>query len=661
MTIARPGAAFGAYPEALNTPQDWLERTEEQVQNTLNQARYRGFGSFKASLRRIRRGMKDLACMSEQAFGERLIEVRAMRTLDKPTRRSTEAAFSLVAFVIERQTGLTLHDEQMYGGWVMTHGLLAEMQTGEGKTLTAALPACAAALAGVPVHVITTNDYLVERDAESLSSVYKALGLTVATVLEGMSDDDRRCSYRADVVYVSNKQIVFDYLKDLQRLGQFPSSLKGSLGELLSGEETPQPVMRGLCHAIIDEADSVLIDDAQTPLVLSKARMGGVTKTVDYGVAIGLARSMKADEHFLIKEVDRALTITPAGEQKLEEMSQALAGKWRNRRFRLELLRQALSALWLYRRDEQYIVDHEKIVLIDPNTGRATPDKTLSHGLHQLIEVKEGCEVSDPTETLARLSYQQFFRRYFALSGMTGTALDVDSELQKVYGLSVVSIPTHEPTRRKNRSVRVFRDVGGQHAAIVASVQQHREQGRPVLIGTRSVKTSETISLALHEAAIPHRVLNAKQDADEASVVAQAGADGQVTVATNMAGRGTDIPLGDGVNDRGGLHVICAEMNDARRIDRQLYGRCARQGDKGSYEALLSLEDEAFVSFYPSSGRTVLKRMVSADNLVRNGISRWIARFPQWRAERRGRRQRAAVLHQQSRFFELLAYAGRNE
>jgi preprotein translocase subunit SecA len=591
-----------------------------------------------------------------EGFADLTKSLRQQIAHEGMTKPVTEEAFALVAACAKQTLGLEFYDEQLFGGWVMHHGALAEMQTGEGKTLTATLPAAVAALAGVPVHVITTNDYLVERDAEQMGPLYANLGLCVATITEPMNLDERRHAYTADVVYVSNKQIVFDYLKDLQSMGTYPSSLRGRLqSSLIDPLNQSKPVMRGLCFAIIDEADSVLIDDAQTPLILSAPKQR--ESAAEGAVALGLARQLCATEDYLLYPVDRRIELTAQGDARLEEMVLALTGRWRNRKYRSERISQALAALYVYQLAHHYIVRESKIVLIDENTGRAMPDRTLSRGLHQMLEIKEGCEITDHSETLARLSYQQFFRRYFTIAGMTGTTQGISSEMLQVYNLPTVKVPTHARNQRKNLGVQVFARDEQKMQALLARIQFMREQGRPVLVGTRSVAESEAISSALNHIGTPHRVLNARQDADEAEIVAQAGQRSRITISTNMAGRGTDIPLGDGVAQAGGLHVICAHINDARRVDHQLYGRSARQGDPGSYEALVSLDDAFFNDSYPAPVKTVLGRMVTTGRLVRTMLSASIARVPQRWRERRSSRLRAAVLHQEERFFDFLAYA----
>jgi preprotein translocase subunit SecA len=580
-------------------------------------------------------------------------EIRAVGFRRDPVAR----VFALVREAATRHLGQRHFDVQILGGRALLAGLVAEMETGEGKTLTATLPAAVAALAGIPVHVVTVNDYLAARDAADMGPVYGALGLRVGVIVHGLSPAERRTAYGCDVTYCTNKEVAFDYLRDRIVLGPQATRLQLQL-ERLSGEETRahRLVLRGLHYAIVDEADSVLVDEARTPLIISGPGDGTGSRRV-YEEALALAEELREGAHFVIERPDRGVRLTAEGEARLAERARPLGGVWAGRLRREDLARQALTARHLLRRDHHYLVAEGKVQIIDEYTGRLTPDRSWELGLHQLIEVKEGCAVTSRHDALARISYQRFFRRYLRLAGMTGTAREVAGELWSVYRLAVARIPTNRPLRRRRAGARVFVDGERRWTAVVDRVAEIHAAGRPVLLGTRSVAASEHLSDQLTKVGLSHRVLNARDDREEAAIVAQAGQPGQVTVATNMAGRGTDIRLGHGVAEQGGLHVIATELHDAGRIDRQLFGRCARQGDPGTYEALISLGDELLTRGAPRWA-ALAALLARRDGRVLGWLGLWAARRGQRRAERRHAQMRRDLVRLDEQLARTLAFSG---
>lgn len=567
-------------------------------------------------------------------------------------------SFALIREVSRRQLGMAHYDVQLIGGFIMLNGLIAEMQTGEGKTLTATLPAATVALAGMPVHVITVNDYLVERDAEIMQPVYEALGLTVSTVIEGMSIEDRQQAYACDVTYCTNKELAFDFLKDRLVMKGHTSDAKLKLERLYgSHSRVNRLILRGLHFALIDEADSVLIDEAKTPLIISESREDDEEQKI-YQQALSIVAQF-TDGDFSLQQKNRQIEVSESGKEKAKQMAEPYGGVWMGTKRREELIKQALSAVHLFEKNKHYLVRDDKIQIIDEYTGRIMADRSWERGLHQLIETKEGVETTGRRDTLARVSYQRFFRKYMMVSGMTGTAKEVENELWAIYRLHVVPVPTNRPPQRINMPTRIFSRIDDKYQAILKSVQGLSKDGRPILIGARTVEASEALSKVLHENGVEHQVLNARQDEKEADIVSTAGEYGKVTVATNMAGRGTDIKLGQEVSDLGGLHVIVTELHEAKRIDRQLIGRCGRQGDKGSYEKILSFEDELATMFIPAFLRRMAIKWLASDKEILRKLADRILHSCQRRAERQHARTRYDLLKSDQALDKKLAFTGK--
>ncbi len=585
----------GAYPERPEPGNKWLDR----LWGRLSRWSFRSTRARKPRLdefvKMVNAAGDSLDRLTESALE---VEIREIRIALKSTHLADEAvarSFALVRHLAQETLEQRHYDVQLIGGWALLRGMVAEMDTGEGKTLTATLAASTAALAGTPVHVITVNDYLARRDAEWMGPLYEALGLSVGVIVHGMELDEKQEAYSKDIVYCTNKEIAFDYLRDRILLKSNPSALHLKLEGLAAsnGNATRESrlLLRGLHFAIVDEADSVLIDEARTPLIISRQSNTEQERRA-YETAFSLVDKLQSGKHYTLDRQERRVELTGAGRGKLEELGRSLGNVWARRKHREEMVQQALAARLLFVRDQHYLVKDEKVQIIDEYTGRAMPDRSWEHGLHQAIEVKEGCQLTARNEPIARISYQRFFRRYLLLAGMTGTAREVAGELGTVYGMSMLRVPTNRPLRRVELEDRVFVTSDERWKAVVERIREINAQRRPMLVGTRSVEASEKLSFFLMEAGLEHQVLNARQDEEEAEIIAGAGEVGRITVATNMAGRGTDIRLADGVGELGGLHVIATERHDAGRIDRQLFGRCGRQGDQGSFETFGSFEDD---------------------------------------------------------------------
>ncbi len=570
-------------------------------------------------------------------------------------------SFALVREVASRTLGMRPFDTQVYGGWMMLLGNIVEMETGEGKTLACTLPACTAVFAGIPVHVITVNDYLASRDAGWMGPIYDFLGISVGVATQDKDLAERKAAYRRDMTYCTNKTVAFDYLRDRITLGTTPGPLRLHI-ERLCGKDTNRVsrlILRGLYFGIVDEADSVLVDECRTPLIIAGPGSSQEEQAI-FSRVLAFAASFRKGEDFTLDGVKREVRLTGAGRERLGEQAQKAAISWAGSQFLEELLQQALVATHLFKRDRDYLVRDGKVQIIDEYTGRLMEDRSWERGLHQFIELKEGCEVTTIRETLSRISYQRFFRKYRLLAGMTGTAREVAEELYFVYGLKVVSIPTARPLRRVHLPDIILPSHGEKWNVIVSRVRDLHKEGRPVLIGTRSVADSEHLSGLLQRADLPHQVLNARQDSQEAQIIKKAGQRGQITVATNMAGRGTDIVLGPDVADLGGLHVIATERHDSGRIDRQLFGRCARQGDPGTCQAILSLEDELLVRY-----GGFLTKMVIGNPKLRCTLPCWLKRLlilkAQKRAERIHARIRMNLLKMDRKTGTALAFSGKME
>ncbi len=570
--------------------------------------------------------------------------------------------FALVREVAQRTIAMPHFDVQLIGGLVLLYGMIAEMETGEGKTLVATLPACVAGLSGIPVHIITVNDYLAERDANWMGPIYKALGLKVGIIKHGMSFEEKRKAYRANVTYCTNKEVTFDYLRDRIVLWDRPSEVRLKL-ERLYGERsrTDRLIMQGLHYGIVDEADSILIDEARTPLIIS-AEGNEYDEEALYRQAIDIAKRLEPRIDFLISPSERSLELTEKGKARIRDMVLWHGRVGLNVKQREDLVRQALVALYLFFRDKQYLVKDGKVQIIDEYTGRLMPDRSWERGLHQLIEIKEGCEMTRQKETQARISYQRFFRRYLHLAGMTGTAREVAGELWSIYRLRVVTIPPNKPLHRNYLPDRIYTRSDDRWEAVVNRISEMHRKGRPVLVGTRSVAASEHLSSLLEKTGLSHRVLNARQDKEEAQIIALAGERGEITVATNMAGRGTDIRLGEGVAELGGLHVIATERHEARRIDRQLFGRCGRQGDPGRCEAIVCVVDELIESYVSKPLRAFTRLFLKGnENILGRLTGRFLFHRAQKSAERLHAKMRSTLLRMDEQLGDALAFSGRPE
>jgi preprotein translocase subunit SecA len=657
----RPGVTLGRYPQQrdsnLGALATWINQGITYVKFLWQKQKIKP--TF--ILTKVNQHEQRLSRFSGQELQDHTQQLKHSLHRQGLTEELIAESFAFIRETAQRILGKRHYDVQILGGWAMINGMIAEMATGEGKTLTATLPACTAAMAGIPVHVITSNDYLAKRDQNLLQPLYEQLGLTSAYVVDGMEIADRKSAYECNIVHSTSQQITFDYLRDRIVTGNHTGRLSMQFKQIQDEQNRQSSLLlKGLCFAIIDEADSVLIDEARTPLIISKPLPGQESEQT-YFDALFLATSLKINTDFEINPNQHSIVVTPAGKERLETLTEPLDKKWQRKRWREMFVKQALVANHLYERDKQYLVRDDKVEIIDQNTGRAMPDRSWEFGLQQLIEAKEKCTISQEKETLAKISYQRFFRRYLKLAGMSGTVSEVAGELNSIYSIPVIKIPTHKPCKRKQLPERLYKTSQQQWLALVKQIKLIHQQKRPLLIGTSSVAESEQISQLLYEQNLPYRMLNAKQDQKEADIVALAGQAGSITVATNMAGRGTDIELSKNITNSGGLHVIATSRNTSRRIDRQLYGRCARQGDPGSSEAILSLEDEKLENFYPAPILRIVAKFTNQQEPVPNWLSKPILKIPQKWQEFQDARIRKQLLKLDKQQAKTLAFTGRME
>lgn len=608
----------------------------------------------------IRRWEAEYAKLSDDELKQVAQKLRGRARGGTQLDKILPEAFGLVCVAADRALGLRPFDVQLAAGAVMHYGGLAELATGEGKTLTASLPTFLNALPGKGVHVTTVNDYLAKRDAEWIGPIYQALGLSVGVLQMQMPEPARKLAYQSDITYGMASEFGFDFLRDRMKL-------RGGLGGAPPfwsawGEGPAAPldprIQRDLNFALVDEADSVFIDEARTPLIIATpSRPATPEECVVYIWADALARRFRWQEHFTFDAKKDKIELTETGKQEIR-WSNPPSGEHSHAFDKLfEHVERACHSHYRYVRDQHYMIHENKVVIVDEYTGRPMPDRHWRDGLHQAVEAKERVPITLASDHAAKITFQSYFRLYKKLAGMTGTAAQNWLEIRRVYKTWVVCIPTNKPVIRQHLPDRVFPTEDAKFDAVVDEVQRLQMAGRPVLIGTRSVEKSEKLSEKLTVAGITHQVLNAKQNEQEAQIVAEAGKRGRVTIATNMAGRGTDIKLGATVADAGGLHVLGTERHDAKRVDRQLIGRSGRQGDPGSGQFFVSLEDELLEAL----GR---KRQAAMQDLGRRGGNEDWDRFAplfelaQRRMERKHFRQRLDLMFSEKQRQETLEDLG---
>lgn len=603
----------------------------------------------------------DVSKLSSNQLRIKLQEAREyfLRNPKQRERGRFKDALALVVEAAHREVGLMPYREQVMGAIGLTEGYLVEMATGEGKTLTLGLAATICAWDGRPVHIVTANDYLASRDTQTMRPLYNAAGLEAMAVTTDQETSDRRTAYGADIVYTTSKELVADFLRDRLALGQMADAARRQLRLVLRPGllDKSSVVQRGLHTVLVDEADYILIDEAVTPLLISRPKEHKMLKAAT-NIAFDVADSFLPGTDYAVDKRFNEIDLNEAALKRLDEENLDKIPVLKNKRWRQELLEQALRAREFHIKGKNYVIKDDKIVIVDEGTGRLMPNRSWRMGLHQAVECKEGLQLTDPAETIAGLSFQRFFRFIPRLAGVTGTARENLAELWRIYGLPLITIPTHRPTQRDYAPAVVYADLYEKWEAVCAEIVRLHARNLPVLVGTRSVSASESLAEALRGHGLHFQLLNATHHDREAAIVAGAGEPDSITIATNMAGRGTDIRLAKGVADHGGLVVIATEFHESARVDRQLYGRCARQGDPGYVYHYASLEDDVVTRFVPGWIRTNLIKALRAKLPFSHGLALGACRYAQRAATRHNFKGRLSVLRQDKWLSESLSFAG---
>ncbi|MGD9126241.1 MAG: preprotein translocase subunit SecA [Planctomycetia bacterium] len=615
---------YGFWPKAMN-PGSGDTQTVERIQETVE-----GYKSLTDQVLRDRANLLRMQWEPSQS----------------PDRDMIVASFALLVESLRRTLGISLYQVQILAGLALVRKTIAEMQTGEGKTFAAALPAFTYSLSGRGVHSMTVNAYLAKRDYELLLPAYKLLGVSAGCLPEGGSPDERRAAYACDITYGPGYDFGFDYLRDQVALLQQPKRRLGeSFRQVLHGHanKSVDPIQRGHHFAIVDEADSVMIDEAMTPLILSGCSAQASPHPALYRAAMEVADRLEEDHDYVCDVRQKAVHLTERG-MSVVRASTAQIPEDSLQRPWSDYVDKALRAKVIVKKDIDYVIEQDAVLLVDANTGRIFADRSWRDGLRQAVEAREGIPITSETRSVAHISRQRYLGFYEGLCGLTGTAAGSEREFWQVYHVPVVAIPLRTPSQRTVLSTRFFLDQKSKWSAIVEEIDRIHPKGQPLLVGTRTIEDSELLADELRHRNIPFHLLNGKQDADEAKIVARAGEKGTVTVATNMAGRGTDIRLGDGVRELGGLHVIGCEQQECARVDRQLIGRCARQGDPGSCQLFASAEDSLLAANSPHLVRR-MKRLAQPDGEVHANLSSEVARIQQQRERHNFSARRQLLAH----------------
>ena len=617
---------------------------------------------YKKILPQIKKEASKLKNLDNKNLQQKIQSLQIKLRREYPPSTNTIAyAIALIREITGRELGMYHFDSQILGGLAILYGNIAEMQTGEGKTLTAILPAAFSALMGVPTYILSVNDYLTARDAEQTRLVYQALGLSVGCVTRELNHEQKKQAYGSDIIYCTASELVFDYLKD-QTIFLGKIHYLKSYSEYLSNNDSQyhMRLIRGLHFAIIDEIDSILLDEALTPLILSGNAVHDNVQESVYEEALMVAKTLIENEDFIIYPKEKRIELSITGTNKIHDTELLQWGGLNHSKRGIALIKKSLFALYLLNEDHDYLVQDDKIQIVDIHTGRLMADRNWERGLHQFVELKENCPLTSPHETLAQITFQKFFQKFGHLAGMSGTVIEAKKELGIIYQLPIVVIPPNKKSKRDYHGIKIFSNKKDKYSEIVKKSKQLIKNKRAVLIGTSSIQESEILHDYFEQAGIIHDVLNAKQNEDEAKIISNAGQVATITIATSMAGRGTDIKLSKTCELQGGLHVIVSEFHNNKRIDRQLTGRAARQGDKGSFEYLFSKEDLILKYGGKISQSLIMGLNFKNLNFLSSKIVFTIVRITQRLLEKKNRQIRYQLL-KSTPYQEMLLSLGRKK
>ncbi|HYF18897.1 MAG TPA: hypothetical protein VEA40_13600 [Ramlibacter sp.] len=656
-TAPEAGAAGWFAPRDPAAPRGSLSRRLRRVARHLLRADRK---TLEAEVARVQEALPQLRAMPDTEFAAHVAKVRLAyrhgRTTREPGKPEMTAALAAVASAAQRTTGLTASLPQLMAAMAMADGCTVQLAPGEGKTLAVAMAAVLQAWDARPCHVVTANDYLASRDAKLMQALFTLCGVTAASVTQELDRPLVAPAYACDIVYATAPQLLADFLRDQLLVGGASSPIQRRLWRLRGGSAGAQPVMRGLYSAIIDEADGVLIDQATTPLIIASPQANPLMVKATL-VARDLVDEMERDVHYRIAvQQGMDIRLTDEGDQWLESVADQLPEFWQQPDRRENLICMAVLARDVFQRDRHYVVQQGRVVVVDENTGRLMPDRSWSHGIHQAIEAREGLELTDPSQTAARMTFQDFFRRYHVLSGASGTLQGIGHELWSTYGLLTLRLAPRVPSRLVSGERHVFRNRDEKLAAIVAETCRIQREGLPLLVGTRRILDSEAIAERLAQEGVDAKVLNAKKHAEEAEIVARAGAPFCVTVATNMACRGTDILIEPHVSEAGGLQVLSFEVHESARVDWQLFGRAGRQGARGRAQAFIALSDELFERHLPWPLLPLLWTAAAVPPLRGRLVGPLVA-AAQWQAQRRSWSARRSLAQREAQVMQQLSFS----
>jgi preprotein translocase subunit SecA len=591
--------------------------------------------------------------LNDAQFKSKILECKENFKLDrvKKDKKLLHNAMAIVCEASYRSLGIRPYEVQVLGALSMYRNFIIQMYTGEGKTLTAGLTAVLYGWSGNPCHVVTSNDYLAKRDSQELSTLYSLCEVSVGFIESEMNNDERKGIYKKNIVYATSNNILADFLRD-QMVNDNAYNFNGLLLQHLKQEKNQEQVLQGLHTIIVDEADSLLADEAIVPLIISIPKENRPLKNT-ISAAKELSRILEEGKHYKVNKKYEEVVLTEDGEVYIEELSHSLDALWKSKKRREYLVTQAIVAKVFYLNGTHYVIQDDKLVIVDEKTGRLMPDRSWGNGLHQAIEAKEGIELSDPTETHIKMSFQRFFRLYKNICGMSGTLQGLSRELWHIYDLLVLKIPKRIPNNYLKYKEKIVRSQSEKWQVVVEEVLKIHQTKQPILIGTRSIKDSEKLSEKLKKHSISHQVLNALYHDSEAEIIAKAGELGMVTIATNMAGRGTDIKVPEESIDVGGLHVIATERHTSERIDKQLFGRTARKGQPGSVQQIVSLEDELFSKNAPKWLQKKRESKVSV------WVQIWFYKYIQKKSDSGGSKKRISFLEQEFSVKNMLSFSSK--